>query len=180
MNEIPEIKEETEVGFNTVYLTDAEDRSNLMDGHAVSMEVALYRVIASLCSRYTEKAANLLLSWIQTEVERVDYRKLYSLNYIQSQYKRLTDEMNQDKKAFLENIAIAFYHRHGLLVEEELLILDKTVRGFVDPTDRDAYLNLLLNNNWLVVYMAILMYFKIHSKKTLSVYLAIDSALTAG
>ncbi len=180
MNEIPEIKEETEVGFNTVYLTDAEDRSNLMDGHAVSMEVALYRVIASLCSRYTEKAANLLLSWIQTEVERVDYRKLYSLNYIQSQYKRLTDEMNQDKKAFLENIAIVFYHRHGLLVEEELLILDKTVRGFVDPTDRDAYLNLLLNNNWLVVYMAILMYFKIHSKKTLGVYLAIDSALTAG
>ena len=79
VNEIPEIKEETEVGFNTVYLTDAEDRSNLMDGHAVSMEVALYRVIASLCSRYTEKAANLLLSWIQTEVERVDYRKLYSL-----------------------------------------------------------------------------------------------------
>lgn len=180
MNEIPEIKEETEVGFNTVYLTDAEDRSNLMDDHAVSMEVALYRVIASLCSRYTEKAANVLLSWMQTEVDRVDYSKLYSLNYIQSQYKRLTDEANQDKLAFLKNIAIVFYHRHGLLVEEELVILDKTVRGFVDSGDRDAYLNLLLSNNWLVIYMAILMYFKIHSKKTLSVYLAIDSALTAG
>ena len=180
MNEIPEIKEEVEVGFNTVYLTDAEDRSNLMDGHAVSMEVALYRVIASLCSRYTEKAANLLLNWIQTEVDRVNYSKLYTLDYIQSQYKRLTDEMNQDKKAFLENIAIVFYHRHGLLVEEELMLLEKTVRGFVARTDSDAYWQLLLNNNWLVIYMALLMYFKIHSKKTLSVYLAIESTLTVG
>lgn len=179
MNEIPEIKEETEV-FNTVYLTDAEDRSNLMDGHAVSMEVALYRVIASLCSRYTEKAANLLLSWIQTEVDRVNYSKLYTLDYIQSQYKRLTDEMNQDKKAFLENIAIVFFHRHGFLVEEELMLLEKTVHGFVARIDSDAYLNLLRNNNWLVIYMALLMYFKIHSKKTLGVYLAIESTLTVG
>lgn len=180
MNEIPEMNEETKLGFNTVYLADAEDRSNLMDGHAVSMEVALYRVIVSLCSRYTEKAANLLLDWIQTEVNRIDYTKLYSLNYIQSQYKRLTDESNQDKKAFLGNIAIVFYHRHGLLVEEELLLIKKSISGFVDRTDQDAYLNLLLNNNWLVIYMAILMYFKIHSKKTLGVYLAVDSALTAG
>lgn len=180
MNEIPEIKEETEVGFNTVYLTDIEDRSELMDRHAVSMEVALYRTIASICSRYGEKATNLLLEWAQTEVNRVNYTKLYTLDYIQSQYKRLTDESYKDKIAFLENIAILFYHRHGLLVEEELVILSKTVKGFVERTDSDAYLELLLNNNWLVIYMALLMYFKVHSKKTLSVYLAIDATLAVG